>query len=149
MRRMTEHRRSSERKQGEVKIMKTNKKYGFTMVEIIAVLVIIGIMAAVAAPKFIGMAGDARDKAAVAGVSECKATLSTAYAKAYLQNDGTEPTVAQVLTASGLAVGDETFGDVIVTLALDGTTGVTITTKSVDGTAVTGTAYTWTKPVQD
>lgn len=129
---------------------KANSKSGFTMVEIIAVLVIIGIMAAVAAPKFINMASEARDKAAVAGISECMATLSVAYAREYLDKDGVEPTVGEVLTDAGLAVGDETFGDVVVTLALDGTTGVTITTKSVDGTAVdTAVTKTWTKPVQD
>ena len=62
--------------------MKTDKrkKSGFTMVEIIAVLVIIGIMAAVAAPKFINMAGKARVKASQAGINEAKA-------KEYLKMD--------------------------------------------------------------
>ena len=106
------------------------KKQAFTLVEIIAVLVIIGIMAAVAAPKFVSMAAEARNKAALAGVAEAKASLAVAYAKAYLSNSG-QPTRAQVYTASGMAAGDVTFGDVVVTLA-DHANGddVTVTTKS-------------------
>ena len=126
---------------------KAMKKKSFTLVEIIAVLVIIGIMAAVAAPKFISMAAEARNKAALAGVAEAKASLSVAYAKAYLSNGG-QPTRAQVYTASGMAAGDETFGDVVVTLS-DHANGddITITTKSVDGTAVgTPIADDWELP---
>ncbi|MBT3377125.1 MAG: prepilin-type N-terminal cleavage/methylation domain-containing protein [Lentisphaerae bacterium] len=123
------------------------KKQAFTLVEIIAVLVIIGIMAAVAAPKFVSMAAEARNKAALAGVAEAKASLAVAYAKAYLSNSG-QPTRAQVYTASGMAAGDVTFGDVVVTLA-DHANGddVTVTTKSVSGTAVgTPVASTWELP---
>ena len=128
--------------------MTKNKKSGFTMVEIIAVLVIIGIMAAVAAPKFINMAAEARDKAAVSGISECMATLSTSFAREYLDQNGTVPTTAEVLADAGMETGDVTFGDVVVTIAdLDGT--ISITTKSVDGTAVT-TPETkiWTLPAE-
>lgn len=123
------------------------KKTSFTLVEIIAVLVIIGIMAAVAAPKFVSMAAEARNKAAMAGVAEAKATLAVSYAKAYLGNGG-QPTRAQVYTASGLAAGDVTFGDVVVTLADNANgTDITITTKSVDGNAVgTPVVDSWVLP---
>ena len=125
---------------------KAMKKKSFTLVEIIAVLVIIGIMAAVAAPKFISMAAEARNKAALAGVAEAKATLAVAYAKAYLSNGG-QPTRAQVYTASGMAVGDVTFGDVVVTLADNGADDVDVITKSVDGTLVgTPITDTWELP---
>lgn len=107
--------------------MKTNKqrKCGFTMVEIIAVLVIIGIMAAVAAPKFINMAGKARVKASQGGINEAKAALSVAYSKAYLDNDGNAPTLAQVAAAANFDTGslpenDVEFGDIRVDLTDSG-----------------------------
>ncbi|MBC8206666.1 MAG: type II secretion system protein [Kiritimatiellaeota bacterium] len=127
--------------------MKTNKKSGFTMVEIIAVLVIIGIMAAVAAPKFIGMAQDAREKAAVAGISEAKASLSVAYAKAYLNAGGVQPTETKVLEESGLSA-TETFGDVTVTLVATDGAGIALEATKLDTTALDAGAVTdtWDLP---
>ena len=46
------------------------KKSGFTLIEVIAVLVLLGILAAIAVPKYIDMAENARNKAIDAGVSE-------------------------------------------------------------------------------
>ena len=100
----------------------TRKTNSFTLVEIIAVLLIIAIMAAVAAPKFISLADEARIGVAQAGLNEAKATLSVAYAKAYLTvNKGvatpTRPTAKDVLDAAGFATAvAETFGDVSVTM---------------------------------
>jgi len=133
--------------------MKNSKKSGFTMVEIIAVLVIIGIMTAVAAPKFINMAQEAKDKAVLAGISEAKASLSVGYAKAYLTADGISSNInaSAVMTACTFAdATPEEFGDVQVTFdsTATGSIGLDATgiagSKLVDATA-TGT---WTVPVQ-
>lgn len=43
-----------------------NKQAGFTLIELVMVIVILGILAAVALPKFVNIAGDAR-KATLAG----------------------------------------------------------------------------------
>lgn len=40
--------------------METNKQAGFTLIEIIAVIVILGILSAVALPKFVNLGGEAR-----------------------------------------------------------------------------------------
>jgi MSHA pilin protein MshA len=90
----------------------------FTLVEIIAVLLIIAIMAAVAAPKFINLADDAREGIAQAGINEAKASLSVAYVKAYLDKNkpdgaGGAPTNQEVMDAAGFGA-SETFGDVTV-----------------------------------
>lgn len=131
-------------------MVKTNSKSGFTMVEVIAVLVIIGIMTAVAAPKFINMSTEARDKAALAGLSEAKATLSVAYAKAYLQNDGDQPDIGDVYTnAFGTATaGTElAFGDVKLTATV--ANPVVLTAKSLKGHAVSANiTNSWTMPTQ-
>jgi MSHA pilin protein MshA len=127
---------------------KADNRSGFTMVEIIAVLVIIGIMAAVAAPKFINMAEEARNKAAIAGINEAKATLTVAYSKAYLENDGVQPTIGQVYTnafGNATATTDLIFGDVVVRATI--TDPVVITAITLDDVPVTASDE-WDLPTQ-
>ena len=74
--------------------MKTNKKnkgllrneQGFTLIEIIAVIIIMGILAAVAVPKFFSMQEDAKIAALNGGLSEAIARFNHAYAKYILIN---------------------------------------------------------------
>ena len=130
---------------------KNTKNGGFTIVKIIAVLVIIGTMAAVAAPKFINRVGKARAKAAWAGINEAKALLSVAHAKAYQDNDGSTPDVADVVVAAdfgesgsdALPQNDIWFGDIRVDITASGTTAIEITVDQYNGTdwdAAWGTA---------
>lgn len=78
---------------------------GFTLIEIIAVLVILGVLAAVAVPKYVDMMGQAKKSAVQGEVAEMKSTLNLAYAKLYLAN-GAAPTAAtDVITAAGFTSG--------------------------------------------
>lgn len=81
-----------------------NNQKGFTLIEIIAVLVILGILAAVAVPRYIDMASEAKIAATQGQVAEMKSSLNLAYAKYFIAN-GVAPTGAQAITAAGFTSG--------------------------------------------
>ena len=82
-----------------MKALKSSK--GFTLIEIIAVLVILGILAAVAVPKYIDMQGEAKKAAAKGQVAEIKSTLNLAYAKKFLEK-GAAPSLKDVLATASI-----------------------------------------------
>ena len=74
-----------------------NKK-GFTLIEIIAVLLIIGIISAVAAKKYLSLTNQARTLAAQGAIAEIKGRLSSAQSKYIMVNRGIAPTSPQLYT---------------------------------------------------
>ncbi len=75
---------------------KVRNQKGFTLIEIIAVLVILGILAAVAIPRFMDLTSVASDKAAMQAVAEGKSRLSNQFARALLS--GTATSVDALIT---------------------------------------------------
>ena len=75
------------------KILKNEK--GFTLIEIIAVLIILGILAAVAVPKFLDLTDEAENKALEGAVAAGMSASSMAFGALALSN-GTAPGTAEV-----------------------------------------------------
>jgi prepilin-type N-terminal cleavage/methylation domain-containing protein len=113
---------------------------GFTLIEIIAVLVILGIIAAVAVPKYMSMTDEARKKAAQGAIAEVKGRLSSVQGKYMMINRGTPPTNAILLSAATNSLGygsSSNFvnvgGDFVLTVSGD---PIQISVTSVGGTAL-------------
>lgn len=124
---------------------KEKKQLGFTLVEIIAVLVILGILAAVAVPKYNDLQEEARKKSAQAAIAEIKGRYSIAYGKYLLQHNGLPPTsVASILAdATAQDVGND------YTVTIDGSGGATVTIRvtAVQNSTLTSEVNgTWTIP---
>ena len=85
---------------------RTRNQGGFTLIELIAVLVILGVLGAVAAPQFIGLKTEAENKAALQAVAEGKNRLMHQYAIKLMNADTNVNDLAGIVAAVNTDAGD-------------------------------------------
>jgi MSHA pilin protein MshA len=110
--------------------MLKSEQRGFTLIELVVVIVVLGILAAFAVPKFMGLEAQAR----ASTVNSMAGSVKTAATMAY-----------GVWLASGTGGNSVTINGTAVPLAFGYPTAASITTLIQDTTGFTIAGGTWTK----
>ncbi len=111
------------------------KTQGFTLIELVMVIAIIGILASISVPKFIDLSGAAKAAATKAGVGSLRGVLATKYAES--ATGGATASFPASVAAADFA------GSVDPKNAITAKSGVTSTASAPAGTLTHATAGFW------
>jgi prepilin-type N-terminal cleavage/methylation domain-containing protein len=123
---------------------KSRRQRGFTLIELISVIIILGILAAVIVPKYFDMTTKATEAAYRGALSEGMARFNMAYAQ-YIMTTNGKPTDMSNLTGTNLIGSDDAtkvnIGDYDMSYVKSGTA---LTLKLMkNGSDLASTVVTW------
>ncbi len=84
--------------------MKFNRQNGFTLIELIMVIVILGILAVVALPKFADLSGDARKATITGAQGAVKSAAGIVHAKALVEGKTATGDSSEVVILEGVKI---------------------------------------------
>ena len=108
---------------------------GFTLIELVMVIAIIGILAAISIPKFLDLSGSAKGSTTKAGVGSLRGVLATKYAES--ATGGATASFPTSVAATDFA------GDVAPKNVLNTFSGVTATASAPAGTDTHASVGFW------
>ncbi|MBF0511276.1 MAG: type II secretion system protein [Candidatus Omnitrophica bacterium] len=117
-----------------------NNKSGFTLIELIMVVVILAILAVAALPKYFDLSNNAKTSAEQGAVGGVRAGIATFYANACAGGTCAYPAALDAANVAACAAGNPCFGNVMSQAVTSGWTKASATTW----TGPAGTTYTYT-----